>query len=68
MYAKAATSTTTFDLKIEDSSGIPVREFKAAVGQINDLAKWSIQGVHTVTISNSSADEAFDILILVEEF
>jgi len=68
VYAKAATATTTFDLKIQDSAGYPVRKFTAAVGELNDLGKWSAQGVHTITIENASADEAFDLLMVIEEF
>jgi len=68
VYAKATTATTSFDLKIQDNSGFPVRKFTAVVGELNDLGKWSAQGVHTITIENASADEAFDLLMVVEEF
>jgi hypothetical protein len=68
IYAKSATSTTTFDLKIQDVENIELRKFTAVVGEVNDLMKWSAQGVLTVTIENASADETFDVIVVVEEF
>lgn len=68
VYAKSTSVDTTFDLKIENRSGIEIRKYTNVVNLVNDLSKWSVQDVLTVTIENATNDEAFDVLIVVEEF
>jgi hypothetical protein len=68
VYAKSATASTIFDIKIEDAYNFEVQKIINITGMVNDLTKFPVDGVLTVTIENATADEAFTLKIVVEEF
>jgi len=68
VYVKAATGSTVFDIKIEDAYDVEVQKITDITGVVNDLTKFPVEGVLTVTIENATADEAFTLKIVVEEF
>lgn len=67
IYAKAATSTTTFDVVVTNSDDVEVRKFTNLTGVVNDLTPFPMSGIHTVAIENASADEAFTVRLCVLE-
>jgi hypothetical protein len=65
---KAATSTTTFDVKIEDRKDNVVYEINTKATYIlREETEVPIKDVLTLTISNASADEAFTGKLCLEE-
>jgi hypothetical protein len=68
VYVKAAREATVFDIKIEDSYGVEIQKITEITGIVNDLTKFPVEGVLTVTIENATGDEAFTLKIVVEEF
>ncbi len=68
LYAKAASSDSTFDIKIEDAYGVEIRKITGITEIVNDLTKLPVNGVLTLTIENASADESFTLQMTVEEF
>jgi len=67
-YAKAVTSTTTFDLKITDNKSRIVRYYREETGTLRDIVHLPVDGIYTLTIENASVNEAIDIYIRVEEW
>jgi hypothetical protein len=67
LYVKSASVDTVFDIKVESKS-VEVRKITGITNVINDLTKFPTSGVLTVTIENATADEAFTLLLVVEEF
>lgn len=67
IYAKAATSTTTFDVVITNSDDFQVRKFTNLTGVMNDLTPTPMSGIHTFAIENASRLEAFTIRLCVLE-
>jgi hypothetical protein len=68
VYVKASSENTIFDIKIEDAYNFEVQKIIDITGMVNDLTKFPVDGVLTVTIENATADEAFTLKIVVEEF
>jgi len=66
-YVKATTATTQFDVKIIDKRGRVIRHYQKEIGLIRDEGSVGIVGKHTITIENSTVDEAFDVLMKVKE-
>ena len=67
IFCKAATATTTFDLTLTDDASDVIFSREGIVGELNEIGGWLIKGVHTVTLANCSADEAFTFKLHVEE-
>ena len=68
IIVKAATATTTFDVKIEDDNDIVVYQTETKpTGTLRHEVHIPLKGIHTVTIENASADEAFTGKLMVEE-
>jgi len=63
VYIKSDTATTTFDLAITEEKDIEIRGYTDIVGCVNDLTPFLARGVHTVSISNATADEDFEVLL-----
>ena len=65
---KAATSTTTFGVKIEDPKDVVIFETDTkATGTLRREISIPVKGIHTVTIQNASADELFSGKIMILE-
>lgn len=73
IYIKAATATTTFDFKMVDEKSnivydtleMNADEPKTATGKLYDFTQIPMRGVYTLTVYNSSADEAFTGRLLI---
>lgn len=60
IIVKAATTTTTFMVSITDPFGnVIYNTNREATGTLKEELEIPIQGICTVTVSNSSADEAY---------
>lgn len=62
---RAATVTTEFDVDVVDDKGFIIRNATTATGVFNDLTPTPIVGDITITIKNSTVDEAFQVLIVL---
>src|SRR3990167_10462740 len=68
IIVKAATVTTTFTLTItDDKDNIVYINDTPATGTLRVEVEIPVRGIHTVAVSNSSADEAFTGKLSVEE-
>ena len=67
IIVKPATETTTYDIKIVNPAGATIYERLSEVGTLSDLETIPVLGIYTITISNSTADEAFIIQMLCQE-
>jgi len=67
VYAKSASAGTVFDLSITDPYDFEIRGFTDITGCVNDLTPFLVRGIHTVAITNATADEAVDILLCFHE-
>ncbi len=67
VYAKAATSTTVFDVKFIDSKSRIVKHYTDEEGTLRDFPVFPVEGIYTIVIENATRDEAFDVMIIVEE-
>jgi hypothetical protein len=61
------TETTTYDIKIVNPNGVCIYERLSEVGTLSDLETIPVLGIYTITISNSTADEAFIIQLVCSE-
>ena len=68
IFVKATTSSTTFDVKLVDIFSLTVLEDTDSTGLYNQFMELPCYGSWTLTISNASVNEAFDYLIVVQEF
>ena len=70
ILVSAATATTTFDLSLTDDYGNIVLSIEGITGTYgadpSELMYLPLRGVYTVSVANSSADEAYTGRILVE--
>lgn len=67
MFVKAATSTTTFDVSLTDRFGLEVYTRDNNVGELSENIQKIAYGNWTLNITNASADEVFDILVVFRE-
>jgi len=67
VFIKATTSSTTFDAKLTDiySNIVFVRDDNT--GELNELLELPSIGNWTLTITNASVDEVFNVLFLFSE-
>lgn len=67
LYISAATSSTTFDVRITDRFSINVLDDENATGIYNQLLGLPIYGNITLRIRNASVNEEFTYLIVMQE-
>jgi len=67
VVVQAESSDTTFDFEIVDESGITIKSWTANTEELNEEVYIPISGVLTLEISNSSADEDFNIYLGIDE-
>jgi hypothetical protein len=67
MLVRSTTGTTTFDFKVTDANGAVIRQFNACTGVTNDVTPTPVTGDFTLSITNSSVDEQFYVLIKLRD-
>ena len=67
IFVEAATSTTTFDVTLTDRYGFVTFERDDNTGKLSEMMQKIAYGNWTLTIANASADEAFDVLVVMRE-
>lgn len=67
LVVKAATATTTFDVRLTDIYSFVVLNFTDVIGTTAELIELPCYGSWTLTVSNASADESFSYLVTVLE-
>lgn len=63
----ANTATTVFQPYITDDHGIEVSRYSLQTGEMSDITSIPMAGQYTVSITNASPDDTFQILFGVEE-
>ena len=67
VYLKSSSSSTVFDFAITDSDDNIIFNRKNIIGLLNESLELPMVGIHTLTISNSSVDEEFNIKLMIRE-
>lgn len=67
IFISAATSNTSFQARITDSASRRVRDYDYTLDAINDESPLIMQGIYTLQILNSSADQNFTVLMMIRE-
>lgn len=67
IIVKPTTSSTFFDVKITNPASSTVYERLSEQGELSEEVALPIIGIHTVSITNATNDEAFIIQLIVEE-
>jgi len=67
MFVKPATTTTTFDVTLTDIYDNVILTREDQTEDLNETLLMPTYGNLTFTISNASADEAFDYLFAIRE-
>lgn len=67
VYVKSASTDTTFDVTITDEHDIDVRKWTGQTYVVNDLTPFYVRGIYTIAISGATADEAFDVMMMVKD-
>jgi len=67
IVVKPTTSTTQYDVKLLDGDSLTIWERTSEVGEFTDQVALPFRGVYTLTVSNSTVDEAFTIGLMIEE-
>jgi len=63
----SASTDTTFNLTLIDEKSRPVRDWTDVTYQINDLSPFPVQGIYTISIAGSTADEEFTVFMGIQE-
>lgn len=63
VYAKSASPGTVFDLTITDDKDVEIRGYTDITGCVNDLTPFIVRGIHTLSITNATADESVSVLL-----
>lgn len=66
-YLKSTSLSTVFDFAITDSDDNIIFSRKNIIGLLNESLELTMVGIHTLAISNSSADEDFNIKLMIRE-
>lgn len=64
---KPTTASTTFDIKLVDDQSVTLWERLSETGSFSEQVALPFRGVYTLTISNATNDEAFTIMLGIEE-
>ena len=67
VFVKATASSTVFDFKITDSDDNVVLNRINEIGKLNEMMELPMLGIHTLSIINSTADEDFNIKLMIKE-
>ena len=67
IIAKPTTETTEYDISITNPAGAVIYERLDEVGTLSEFITIPMLGKYTITINNSTADEAFIIQTLCQE-
>ena len=67
VYIKPNTDTTNYDARLVDENDIDIRKWTDQTGELNDLTPILISGICSLIIENATADEAFTVLICVND-
>ena len=67
IWIKPASADTTFDFSMTDDGNRKVVEYLTEEGLLDDRCSIPAQGVYTMAIANASADEPFELMIMVGE-
>ena len=67
VVVKPTTETTEYDIKITNPAGAVIYERPDEVGTLSEFVTIPMLGKYTITIANSTADEAFIIQTLCQE-
>jgi len=67
VYIKFTTATTSFDFSLTDQEGRQFINITGNTGILNREYHIPLIGRYTLTISNASANEAFDIRIVAQD-
>ena len=65
--AKPATTTTQYDIKIVDDGSFTIYERTSEIGELAEEVLLPVRGVYTITISNATRDENFDLRLHIRE-
>ena len=63
VYVKATTASTTYNATMIDEGNRTIRSWSGNEQLINDLTAFPVYGKYTFNITNSNANEPFDILL-----
>lgn len=63
----ATTSDTTFDFSITDEDKIPIKNWTANTGELNEEVYIPLEGIYTLAIANASVDEVFKVYLGIDE-
>jgi len=64
---KPTTDTTMYDFSLTDVNNDIVYNRTDVSGTLNEEVNIPLRGVYTMSISNATKDEAFDIILVVRE-
>jgi hypothetical protein len=67
ILVKPTTASTQYDITITDSSSIVIYERTSETGTLAEVDTLPMNGVYTISIANSTANELFTIKIMVRE-
>lgn len=67
VICKPHTETTTYNLSIVNPHGATVYERTSETGTLSELIEMPVNGIYTVTVLESTADEEFAIEIITRE-
>ena len=62
-----ATSSTVFDVTITNPQSSTVYERLSEAGELSEEVQLPLHGIHTVSLSNATADEEFSIQLILED-
>ncbi len=65
--ARPATSTTIYDIKIVDNGGFTIYERTDETGELAEEVLLPVRDIHTITISNATNDELFNLRLYIRE-
>ena len=67
IYIEPTTSTTTYKVTITDDDDDTVKEFEWKQGVFRDFTSFIVEGIYTISITESTANEDFTVKLLVRE-
>jgi hypothetical protein len=67
VHIKPTTATNEYDIAITDADGLEVWAKSGLIGEYKDDSKIVLKGIHTVSITNATVDEAITVKLLWHE-
>ena len=65
--ARPTTASTVYDIKIVDDGSFTIYERTSETGELAEEVLLPISGIHTITISNATNDELFNLRLYLRE-